>query len=201
MLFLTFSKSERLESVSSKRFENRPNAQQLRNWTEYLAQWTPSERFTKSKEVIRDIRKAERLWAQLCDGILDTLDREVAQSRLPVHQKIQDLTTGRGIMAQRILSFQTVYTFYLSFATGHCDIRAEEYTQLQIQNQYLDLVTHLKGMVNIDEEWRIFQAFESTKTGWEYRCRRFLSIKDTLEYEVAEDEQLYSVAQAITSSR
>ncbi|KAL8953136.1 MAG: hypothetical protein Q9222_001019 [Ikaeria aurantiellina] len=159
----------------------------LRRWTQNLATWNLGNSEEFDTNTIRTIRRAEELWANLCDAVLDTLDRKIVRSRDPLVNRIEDLLCGIGFLAQRILSFGSVYNFHVARSKQAYDLDWETQTGLQIQAPYSELIAHLRGMGKGDEDenWRVFQAFEGPESYQDSR-RRLQSIRSALQDQIAE---------------
>ncbi|KAL8787210.1 MAG: hypothetical protein Q9213_002321 [Squamulea squamosa] len=129
----------------------------LQFWVQELASWSPGQPQLVNEDWIRE---AERLWADVCNDLLDTLDRRAHLSAgEPLWGPIETFTCGTGPVTERFLSFGTVYTFYMAyFRLGYRPETNPFFSRLVLFNA---LITHLRTCEEVDEHWRVFQAFQS----------------------------------------
>lgn len=131
-------------------------------WVENLARWSPGEPESMSNLAISRIKRAEELWDRLCSTILDSIDRSIAPSEHGFTSQIENLLCGTTFVAQRILSFGNVYNFQVAYvAQGfRLDSTFHEYLGSCLA-PYQELIAHLRTMGAPDEDWRVYQAFQS----------------------------------------
>ncbi|KAL8767560.1 MAG: hypothetical protein Q9209_005977 [Squamulea sp. 1 TL-2023] len=129
----------------------------MKFWLQVLASWSPGE----AEYVDEDwIRKAERLWADVCNDLLDNLDQRVRLSADgPLWGPIEVFICGSACVTERILSFGNVYNFYLAyFRLGY---RPETHPAFERPILLDALIAHVRTCKEDDDQWRLFQAFRS----------------------------------------
>ncbi|KAL8948971.1 MAG: hypothetical protein Q9222_004877 [Ikaeria aurantiellina] len=78
-----------------------------------LAKWNPGQLPGLFEDETKDqIRRAEELWDRFCSGILESLEAAIRTERpRPLYINTKQLLGEAGPVAQRILSFGSVYNF------------------------------------------------------------------------------------------
>ncbi|KAI4283330.1 MAG: hypothetical protein L6R38_002245 [Xanthoria sp. 2 TBL-2021] len=137
---------------------------ELNMWVRKLSSWTPGggRRYTYQDTWIQ---QAEKLWDDLCNEILDDLDQfdfpPGPANAIEGTGAIESFYCGNAPVAEKFLSFGTVFHFYLAYFRG--GRRPDGKIPRNFPERYKALMKHLKAGsdAGIDEDsWRVRQAYQ-----------------------------------------
>ena len=146
-----------------------------RIWLPAIAGWTPGgdEQYDQLDSAEFWIQRAEQLWDNLCNEILDDLDLfDFADDR--PGPEIELFVCGKAVVAEQFLSFGTVFHFYQNYI--RLGWRPDTDTlPRRFPVRYKALIDHLKTAADLgigEEEWRVRQAYHRPQNQLDVFCRR-----------------------------
>lgn len=161
---------------------------ELDRWIDLLAGHSLGNLGVFKHDDIRKIRRAEKLWDNLCSDILAYVEIGVSLTEIPLTFRTEEYLYGSGSVAEEFLSFGTVFHFTLQskFELGRLRLRR---LPKVILKRYDKLVEYLQADANrsvftfmvLDENrgdmytdetpWRAFDAYQGPNHLPEYRRR------------------------------
>ena len=143
-------------------------------WLPAIARWTPGgdEKYDQFDSAEFWIQRAEQLWEDLCNEILDDLDVfDFAGGPSPA---ILAFIGRKGEIAEKFLSFGTVFHFYQDYIRLGWRPPANT-IPMRFPVRYKELIDHLTTAADLgirEEEWRVRQAYHRPQNQLDVFCRR-----------------------------